>query len=272
MAGAKGLEPSIFAVTGRRVNQLHHAPVAALLRQEGIIAYAAGQGLHDRERSRYTSSNRMDIVIEFFQKLHNLDELIRWGGYAVLAIIVFAETGLLAGFFLPGDSLLVTAGLFAGTGHLDIAFLFVLLSVMAIVGDSTGYWFGSLTGPALFRKEKSILFAKHHLVRAQQFYEKHGGKTIVLARFMPIVRTFAPIVAGIARMPYGKFFAYNVFGGILWVGSMLSIGYFLGRVVPGIEEKIHLVIIVIVLLSISPGFVEYVRHRSRGSSGSSGNE
>lgn len=205
----------------------------------------------------------MDIVIEFFQKLHNLDELIRWGGYAVLAIIIFAETGLLAGFFLPGDSLLVTAGLFAGTGHLDIAFLMVLLSAMAILGDSTGYWFGSFTGPSLFRKEKSILFAKQHLVRAKEFYDKHGGKTIILARFMPIVRTFAPIVAGIARMRYAQFFFYNVVGGVFWVVSMLSVGYFLGRVIPGIEQKIHLVIIVIVLLSISPGLIEYLRHRRR---------
>lgn len=228
------------------------------------------QGFTAASRADTLRSDPMDIVIEFFQRLHDLDELIRWGGYTVLAIIIFAETGLLAGFFLPGDSLLVTAGLFAGTGRLDIWVLFFLLTFMAIIGDSVGYWFGSFTGPALFKKEKSLLFAKDHLLRAQAFYEKHGGKTIILARFMPIVRTFAPIVAGIARMRYAKFIFYNVFGGILWVGSMLAIGFFLGRTIPGIEQKIHIVIIVIVLLSISPGFVEFYRHlRSKNANGSS---
>lgn len=205
----------------------------------------------------------MDLINDFFIRLNKLDELIRWGGYTILALIVFAETGLLVGFFLPGDSLLVTAGLFAGKGDLNILLLFVLLSLMAIVGDTTSYWFGRATGPKIFNREKSYLFAKDHLLRARGFYEKYGGKTIVLARFMPIVRTFAPVVAGVAQMPYPTFFFYNIFGGVLWVGSMLSIGYFLGRSIPDIESKIHLVIIAIVFLSILPGIVEFLKHRKR---------
>lgn len=203
----------------------------------------------------------MDFINEFFIRLNKLDELIRWGGYTILAFIVFAETGLLVGFFLPGDSLLVTAGLFAGKGDLNIFLLFFILSLMAIAGDATSYWFGRTTGPKIFNREKSFLFAKDHLLAAKAFYEKYGGKTIVLARFMPIVRTFAPVVAGVAQMPYPAFAFYNIFGGILWVGSMLSIGYFLGRSIPNIEEKIHVVIIGIILLSILPGIIEVLRHR-----------
>ena len=205
----------------------------------------------------------MELISEFFAKLNKLDELIQWGGYAVLAIIVFAETGLLIGFFLPGDSLLVTAGLFAGKGGLNIVFLFLLLSGMAIVGDAVGYWIGRTTGPRIFNREKSVLFAKDHLLAAKRFYEKYGGKAIILARFMPIVRTFAPVVAGVGEMPYGRFAAYNVIGGVVWVGSMLSIGFFLGRSIPDIEEKMHVVILAIIFLSILPGIVEYIRHRQK---------
>jgi len=204
-----------------------------------------------------------EVIIEFFQKLHNLEDLIRWGGYAVLAVIIFAETGLLVGFFLPGDSLLVTAGLFAGKGDLNIVILFVLLSLMAIAGDAVGFWFGRVTGTKIFSREKSVLFAKDHLLRAKAFYEKHGGKTIIIARFMPIVRTFAPIVAGVADMSYPRFAVYNVVGGVAWVGSMLGIGYFLGRSIPDIDEKLHLVIAVVIFLSILPGMIEYMRHRAR---------
>jgi membrane-associated protein len=205
----------------------------------------------------------MDFFIEFFSKLHDLDELIRWGGYAVLALIVFAETGLLIGFFLPGDSLLVTAGLFAATGDLSIGVLFLLLATMAIVGDAVGYWIGRASGHRIFSREKSLLFAKNHLLAAKAFYEKHGGKTIILARFMPIVRTFAPVVAGVGQMPYGRFTAYNIVGGIAWVGSMLGIGYFLGRSIPDIESKIHYVIAIVIFISILPGVIEVLRHYTR---------
>lgn len=205
----------------------------------------------------------MDSIIEFFQKLQHLEDLIRWGGYTVLSLIVFAETGLLIGFFLPGDSLLVTAGLLASRGYLNIWILFVLLSVMAISGDAVGYWFGRVTGPKIFVKEKSILFARDHLIHAQHIYEKYGNKIIILARFMPIVRTFAPIVAGVGQMPYARFASYNIVGGILWIGSMLTIGHTLGNVVPNIDTYLHWVIIGIVFISILPAIVEYARHRLR---------
>ncbi len=205
----------------------------------------------------------MDSIIEFFQKLQHLEDLIRWGGYTVLSLIVFAETGLLIGFFLPGDSLLVTAGLLASRGYLNVWILFVLLSVMAVTGDAVGYWFGRVTGPKIFVKEKSILFARDHLIHAQRIYEKYGNKIIILARFMPIVRTFAPIVAGVGQMPYVRFVSYNIIGGILWIGSMLTIGYTLGNVVPDIDTYLHWVIIGIIFISILPAIVEYARHRLR---------
>lgn len=172
-----------------------------------------------------------------------------------LTTIVFVETGLLIGFFLPGDSLLVTAGLLASQGYINVYLLGTLLSIAAIVGDSLGYTIGKASGPHLFKKDDSLLFNKKHLQRAHDFYEKHGGKTIVLARFIPILRTFAPVVAGMARMDYRRFIAYNVFGGLFWVWSMLMIGYLLGRHVPGISDHIDIVILVIIFLSILPLFI-----------------
>ncbi|MHB8830933.1 MAG: DedA family protein [Patescibacteria group bacterium] len=203
----------------------------------------------------------MNEIIVFFSNLQHLEELIRWGGYTVLAIIVFAESGLFFGFFLPGDSLLVTAGLLASRGYLNIWELIVLLSLMAIAGDSVGYYFGKVTGPRIFTREKSLLFAKDHLVKAQAFYEKHGGKTIILARFMPIIRTFAPIVAGIGRMPYSRFISFNIWGGILWVMLTLGLGFFLGRVIPNVDRYIHWIIIAVILISISPGIISWLRSR-----------
>lgn len=203
----------------------------------------------------------MDFIVDFFSKLHNLNELIRWGGYVILAVIIFAETGIFAGFFLPGDSIIVTAGLFAARGDLNVWVLFFLLTTMAILGDAVGYWFGRVTGPKIFTKEDSLFFSKKHIARAQHLYEKYGGKIIIIARFMPIVRTFAPIVAGIGNMSYKKFASFNIIGGIAWIGSMLSIGYFLGRVIPGIDKRIDVVIVVVIFLSILPGIVEYMKHR-----------
>lgn len=207
----------------------------------------------------------MDFLISFFSKLHDLQDLIRWGGYVILALIIFAETGIFAGFFLPGDSIIVTAGLFAARGDLNVWILFFLLTTMAILGDAVGYWFGRVTGPKIFTQEDSLFFSKKHIARAQHLYEKYGGKIIIIARFMPIVRTFAPIVAGIGQMPYRKFATYNIVGGILWIGSMLSIGYFLGRVIPGIDKRIDVLVIVIVILSILPGVYEFWKHRKEGS-------
>jgi membrane-associated protein len=183
----------------------------------------------------------------------DVPELIRWGGYTVLVAIVFAETGLLAGFFLPGDSLLVTAGLLASTdGILNIWALIGLLCVAAIAGDSVGYAIGYHLGPRLFRREDSRFFRKEHLARTQRFYEKYGAKTIVIARFVPIVRTFAPTVAGVGRMHYRRFLTYNIVGGIGWVLSMTLAGYGLGRVVPDIERHLHWVIGIVIAVSLIP--------------------
>ena len=200
----------------------------------------------------------------------HLDELIRWGGYTVLCVIVFAETGLLAGFFLPGDSLLVTAGLVASAeGTLSIWWMVVLLSLAAIAGDSTGYAIGYHAGPRIFNREDSRWFHKDHLVRTQRFYEKYGAKTIVLARFIPIVRTFAPTVAGVGRMRYRTFLTYNMLGGVGWVASMTLAGYYLGRAIPDIERHIHVVIAVVIVVSFLPILHEW-RQARRSRAGGSG--
>ena len=205
----------------------------------------------------------MESVVGFFQQLYRFDELIRWGGYAVLVAIVFAETGLLAGFFLPGDSLLVTAGLLAGAGDglVDVRWLIALLSAAAIAGDSAGYAIGAYLGPRLFKQEQSWFFRKDHLLRTQRFYEKHGPKTIVLARFVPIVRTFAPTLAGVARMRYGRFLSFNVVGGAGWVASMTLAGYWLGRAIPDIERHLHWVIGTVILVSFLPVLREWLISR-----------
>jgi membrane-associated protein len=203
----------------------------------------------------------MDFLKDAFHFLTDVEGMIRAGGYVALAIIVFTETGLMIGFFLPGDSLLVTAGLFAARGDLNIVYLNLLLMTMAVLGDATGYYIGHKLGPALFRRESSRLFKKQHLIRTQLFYEKHGGKTIVIARFIPIIRTFAPVVAGIAGMKYRRFATFNIFGGLGWVLSMTMIGYLLGRLIPNIDKYIEIVIIVVIFLSLVPGFVEHWRAR-----------
>jgi membrane-associated protein len=203
----------------------------------------------------------MDRLLELWRQLSDLQALIHWGGYVVLTAIVFTETGLLIGFFLPGDSLLVTAGLLSSQGYLNVYYMGVLLSVAAIVGDSVGYAIGKASGPRIFKREDSLFFNRKHLQRAHAFYEKHGGKTIVLARFMPIIRTFAPVVAGVADMHYRTFVMYNVLGGLAWVWSMLFIGHFLGRHVPGINEHIDLVILTVIFLSILPGIIGWLRER-----------
>ena len=192
-----------------------------------------------------------------------LYELVRWGGYVALTAIVFTETGLLIGFFLPGDSLLITAGLVAAAGGLDIWLLNVLLSVAAIVGDSVGYAIGYRAGPHIFTRDDSRWLNKKHLVRTREFYERHGGKTIVLARFIPIIRTFAPVVAGVGRMEYRRFLAYNVLGGIGWVVGLTWAGYLLGRAIPDIGRYIHIVIVVVIALSLIPIGVEWWRARGR---------
>ena len=205
----------------------------------------------------------MELIKEFFSNLYRFDELIRWGGYFVIILIVFAETGLLAGFFLPGDSLLVTAGLLSAVdGTLNIWLLNLGLMAAAILGDTTGYWLGYHFGPKIFSRSDSFFFHKDHLNRTKNFYDKHGPKTIVIARFVPIVRTFAPTVAGVGRMAYSKFILYNVAGGIGWVASMTLAGYFLGRSIPNIEKQIHWIILIVIFLSFIPVVKEFWAHRT----------
>jgi membrane-associated protein len=201
----------------------------------------------------------MGFIEEFFATVYNVPELIRLVGLLGLIVIVFAETGLLVGFFLPGDSLLITAGLFAARGDLNIVTLIACLIPAAIVGNATGYWIGARTGHALYSRPDSLLFRREHLRITHEFYEKHGPLTIVLAQFMPIVRTFAPVVAGVAEMGYRKFATYNVVGAILWIGSMTLCGYLLGSIVPDIERRIHIVVAVVIFLSVLPPAIAWLR-------------
>ncbi|HVK69870.1 MAG TPA: VTT domain-containing protein [Polyangium sp.] len=208
----------------------------------------------------------MDLLREFFSKLRHLEDLLAWGGYPVLMAIIFAETGLLVGFFLPGDSLLVTAGVLVNANLINpfqlptftnLLLMNAVLCVMAIVGDTVGYSIGYKAGPKLFNREQSLFFRRDYLVATQKFYEKHGGKTIVLARFMPFARTFAPVVAGIGKMSYRRFVMFNVCGGIGWVVSMTFLGYFLGKVLGA--KEIEKVVYLIIVISVLPPFIGAIR-------------
>jgi membrane-associated protein len=210
----------------------------------------------------------IDLLREFFSRLHELRALLTWGGYPVLMLIIFAETGLLIGFFLPGDSLLVTAGVLVNAGLLNpfelspfenLVLMNVVLMAMAITGDAVGYSIGYKAGPLIFTREQSLFFRKDHLLATQKFYERHGGKTIILARFMPAVRTFAPVVAGVGRMGYRRFAAFNVIGGAGWVFSMSFLGYFLGKVYG--PKQIELIVYFIIVISILPLVIGWIRHR-----------
>jgi membrane-associated protein len=203
----------------------------------------------------------MQAITELFQRLSNLPDLVQWAGSFGLAVIVFSETGLLVGFFLPGDSLLVTAGLFAARGYLDIYWLVPALTLAAISGNALGYWIGRISGPRIFNRENSLFFNKKHAMRASRFYAAYGRKTIVLAQFMPILRTFSPVIAGVAGMRFREFFIYNVLGAFAWIWSMLGTGYFLGTYVPNIEKNIEIVIVVVVLVSILPAIISALRAR-----------
>ncbi|MFA0765274.1 MAG: hypothetical protein BDTLLHRC_000227 [Candidatus Fervidibacter sp.] len=197
---------------------------------------------------------------EWLRWLTDVEALIRWGGLTGIVTIVFIETGLFIGFFLPGDSLLVTAGIMAAAGYLDLRWLIPLTILAAIIGDQVNYAIGYRAGKALMSRYERF---RPHLERAHAFYEKHGAKTIVLARFVPIVRTFAPAVAGAARMNYRTFVTYNIVGGIVWVLSTTLTGYFLGRAIPHIDRYLHLVIAIVVFLSILPILREWRRERRK---------
>jgi membrane-associated protein len=211
----------------------------------------------------------VDLLREFFGKLRDLEALLTWGGYPVLMIIVFAETGLLVGFFLPGDSLLVTAGVLVNAGLINplglpnfqnLLLMNATLMTMAIVGDAVGFSIGRRAGPKIFTREQSFFFRKDYLIATREFYEKHGGKTIILARFMPFARTFAPVVAGVGQMQYRRFAMFNIVGGMLWVFSMTFLGYFLGKVFNA--KQIERVVILIIIISVSPLVIGALRHRA----------
>jgi len=209
-------------------------------------------------------------LLEFLRTLTTPERLIHllstvltgWYGYAALCGIVFSETGLLIGFFLPGDSLLFTVGVVAGAGQLNIVAINVLLMISAVTGNATGYSLGRRAGPRVFNRPDSLLFKQEHLRKTRIFYEKHGGKTIVYAQFVPIIRTFAPFVAGIARMKYLRFASFNVFGAIGWVFSMTMLGYSLGSV-PFVRRHFEKAIVLIIFLSLLPIIAEYAKSRLR---------
>lgn len=206
------------------------------------------------------------LTVAFLALMPDIESLINTVGWPGLFLIVFAETGLLIGFFLPGDTLLLTAGLLCNRGTLSVGdhdgiwLLIPLLIVAAVVGDAVGYQIGRKTGPRLFTSEDSVWLNRKHLDKATAFYEKHGGKTIVLARFIPIVRTFAPFVAGVGSMTYARFALYNVTGAIAWVTSFLLAGYFFGQL-PFVKQSFHLVILGIIVVSVIPVVVEFIRAR-----------
>jgi membrane-associated protein len=194
----------------------------------------------------------MDALKGLLEQLYNVRGLIEWGGTALVCVIVFVETGLFVGFFLPGDSLLVTAGVFAGAGRLKVVELLIFVTLCAIAGDQVGYWIGRRAGKSLYQRKDSHFFKAKHLQRAHEFYEENGGKTIILARFVPIIRTFCPPVAGAAGMSYPRYLAFDVVGGFLWVWGMTLLGYTLGKTIPNVDKKIHYVIGAIIVASFIP--------------------
>jgi membrane-associated protein len=211
----------------------------------------------------------MEVIAQLVDLLLHLDQYLTvflqqhgaWV-YVLLFMIVFAETGLVVTPFLPGDSLLFVAGALAAAGGMDVGFLCLLLTTAAVTGDNVNYWFGRYVGPRVFSREDSAVFNRRHLDMTRAFYDRHGGKTVVIARFLPIVRTFAPFVAGVGHMPYGRFLAFSVGGGIFWVTSLTLLGYFFGNL-PFVKQNLSIAILVIILLSITPGIIAFLRHRRR---------
>jgi membrane-associated protein len=202
----------------------------------------------------------VDLVLHLDEHLLAITRAYGTWVYAILFLIIFCETGLVVTPFLPGDSLLFAVGALAAKGALDLVTVLVLLTVAAILGDTVNYWIGAYLGPKVFASGRSRFFKKEHLDRTHAFYEKYGGKTIVIARFVPIIRTFAPFVAGIGAMTYRKFFSFNVGGGVLWVGLLVLAGYWFGNL-PFVKQNFSLVIAAIIIISLLPGIIEYARHR-----------
>ncbi len=213
----------------------------------------------------------MELLKDFADILIHLDKyldsIIRSYGsltYGILFLIVFCETGLVITPILPGDSLLFATGTVAALGSLDLSLIIILLSIAAIAGDTVNYWIGYLVGPKVFSKEKSRLFNKEYLDRTHHFYQKYGGKTIIIARFIPIIRTFAPFVAGVGRMTYKRFIIYNILGGVGWIVTFVLGGYFFGNI-PLVKNNFALIILAIIIISILPAIIEYLRQRHQSS-------
>jgi membrane-associated protein len=200
----------------------------------------------------------LEYIRHFLHSLYSPDglrELIGSGGAPLVCTIVFIETGFFVGFFLPGDSLLITAGIFSYAGVIPLRWLLLPVMFCAIAGDQVGYWIGRSAGAALYRREDSFFFRRSHLQRAHDFYEKYGGRAVILARFVPIVRTFCPPVAGAAKMPYSRYLLFDFLGGVFWIGTMVLGGYSLGHFIPNIGQKIHYVIGVVIVLSLLPAVI-----------------
>jgi membrane-associated protein len=207
-------------------------------------------------------SKIVDFVLHLDTHLNALIQASGFWTHLILFVVIFCETGLVVTPFLPGDSLLFAAGTFAAAGSLKIGWLFLLLAAAAVLGDTVNYWIGKIIGPKVFQKENSRIFKKQYLDRTHRFYEKYGAETIILARFVPIVRTFAPFVAGIGKMTYGRFLSYNVIGGVAWVALFTFGGYFFGNI-PFVKKNFSLVIIAIILISLFPIAYEFLKHRKK---------
>ena len=205
----------------------------------------------------------MDGVFHFLKQLVNPESIINYGGIYLLLFVVFAETGLFIGFFLPGDSLLFTSGLLCSTGIIKLhpSILIALIIIAAVAGNMVGYSFGKKVGPLLFRRESGILFRHEHLVTANEFYNKHGKNTIVLSRFLPIVRTFAPIIAGIVKLDYKKFFLYSFIGAFFWVNILVLTGYFLGKNIPGIKDYLGYIVIFLIVITSIPFVYNFIKEK-----------
>jgi membrane-associated protein len=217
----------------------------------------------------------LQSLLHFFHSLYSPDglkELIRSGGAPLICAIVFVETGFFVGFFLPGDSLLITAGIFSAAGVIPLKWLLLPVMLCAVVGDQVGYWIGRTAGPRLYTREDSFFFRRSHLQRAHDFYEKYGGRAVILARFVPIVRTFCPPVAGAAKMPYSRYLLFDVFGGMFWVAAMILGGFTLGRSIPNIGKYIHYVIAVVAVVSILPAVIGVLRSQKTESVSSARSE
>jgi membrane-associated protein len=204
----------------------------------------------------------LDIALHLDKYLSAVIQQYGLWTYAILFVVIFIETGFVVMPFLPGDSLLFAAGTFAALGAFEVGWLILILAAAAIIGDTVNYWIGHYVGPKVFSKEKARFFKKEHLDRTHAFYERHGGKTIIIARFVPIIRSFAPLVAGIGRMSYGRFIAYNVIGGVGWVVLLVGTGYFFGNI-PVVKKNFSLAILAIIGISTIPVVTEYLRHKKR---------